>query len=77
VWIAGVLNLIPALSPLIILAALYAIYLFYLGLPTLMGTPSGQVVPYMVVSAIVIIIVSFVLGIVAATIAGVGSYAMV
>src|SRR5689334_3477378 len=29
VWVAGVLYLIPALSPLIVIAALYAIYLFY------------------------------------------------
>jgi hypothetical protein len=74
VWVAGVLNLIPALSVLVLLAALYAIYLFYLGLPVLMNTPSNQVIPYMVVAAIVVIIVSFVLGLVAAAVSGVGGY---
>lgn len=76
VWVAGVLYLIPALSPLVLIAGLYAIYIFYLGLPVLMDTPSGQVIPYMVVSAIVIIVLSIVLGMVAAAISGVGGYGM-
>lgn len=75
VWVAGVLNLIPALGLLTILAGFYAVYLFYLGLPPLMNTPTNQVVPYMVVSAIVVIIVSVVLGLVTAAISGVGTYA--
>jgi Yip1-like protein len=74
VWVAGVLNLLPALSPLIIIAALYAVYLFYLGLPTVMKTPSDQVIPYMVVSAIVVIVVSVCLAFVAAALSGVGAY---
>jgi Yip1 domain len=72
VWVAGVLNLIPALSPLIIIAALYAIYLFYLGLPHLMHTPSDQVIPYMIVSALVVIVISFCLAVVTGVVAGVG-----
>ena len=74
VWIAGVLNLIPALSVLGILAALYAIYVFYLGLPVLMSTPANQIVPYMIVSALVIIVVTFVLGACAALLTGLGTY---
>lgn len=62
VWIAGVLYLIPMLSFLILLAAIYGIYLYYLGVPVLMKTPQEKVIPYMVVSVIVIIIVSFVIG---------------
>src|SRR5436190_17442432 len=61
IWIAGVLNLVPALAVLVILAALYAVYLFYLGLTPVMGTPSNQLIPYMVVSAVVIIVISVVL----------------
>ena len=75
VWVAGVLNLIPVLSPLIIIAALYAIYLFYLGLPAVMKTPSDQVIPYIIVAAIVIIVISVCLGLVAAAISGIGSMA--
>ncbi len=61
---------------LVILAALYAIYLFYLGLPPVMGTPADKVIPYMAVSAVVVIIVSIVLGIFASAIVGLGGYGM-
>ena len=57
VWIAGVVNIIPLLSFMAIVGALYAIYLFYIGLPVMMKTPKDQVVPYMVVSAIAIVVV--------------------
>jgi hypothetical protein len=70
-WIAGVLNLIPALSVLVLIAGLYAIYLFYLGLPTVMQTPAGKVIPYMVVSALVVIVVTVVVGLCTAAISGV------
>jgi hypothetical protein len=70
VWVAGVLNLIPPLAVLTLLAALYAIYLFYLGLPVMMKTPSDQVIPYMLVSAIVIIVITFCLMFVAGIMTG-------
>ena len=72
VWVAGVLNLVPALSPLIVVAALYAVYLFYLGLPFLMHTPSDQVIPFMIVSALVVIVVTVCLAVVTGIVAGVG-----
>ncbi len=59
-WVAGVLQLIPLLGALALLAALYGVYLFYLGLPSVMKTPPDKVIPYMVVSAIVIIVISVV-----------------
>ena len=59
-WVAGVLQLIPLLGILALLAALYGVYLFYLGLPSVMKTPPDKVIPYMVVSAIVIIVISVV-----------------
>jgi Yip1-like protein len=74
IWIAGVLYLVPALAVLIILAALYAVYLFYLGLPPVMSTPSDKVIPYMVVSAVVIIIVSVVVGYITTAIFGFSAY---
>ena len=74
VWVAGVLYLVPALGALVIIAALYAVYLFYLGLPPVMSTPSDKVIPYMVVSALVIIVVSFLLGTVTTAIFGIGAY---
>ena len=73
VWVAGVLHLVPVLGVLTILAALYSIYLFYLGLPVVMSTPTAQVIPYMVVSAVVVIVVSLVLGAVTTAMAGIGA----
>jgi Yip1 domain len=72
VWIAGALNLVPALSPLIIIAAVYAVYVFYLGLPPVMHTPADQVIPYMIVSALIVIVVTMCLAVVTGVIAGVG-----
>ena len=72
-WVAGVLHLVPVLGVLTILAALYSIYLFYLGLPVVMSTPTAQVIPYMLVSAVVVIVVSLVLGAVTTAMAGVGA----
>jgi hypothetical protein len=59
-WVAGVLQLIPMLGALVLLAALYGVYLFYLGLPSVMNTPPNKVIPYMIVSAIVIMVISVV-----------------
>jgi hypothetical protein len=75
VWIAGVLNLVPALAPLQFIAGLYAIYLFYLGLPAVLKTPTDKVIPYMLVSAVVIILVTIVIGAVVGTLTGLSSYA--
>jgi hypothetical protein len=60
-WIAGILTIIPVLGVLVLIASLYGLYLLYLGLPHTMKTPQDKVVPYMVVSIIVLIIVYFVL----------------
>ena len=59
--VAGIFNILPALAILGILG-LYGIYLFYIGLPKLKKTPQDQVVVYMIVSALIIIVVGFVLG---------------
>lgn len=60
-WVAGVLYLVLMLSPLALIAALYAIYLVYLGVPVLMKTPHDKVVPFMVVAAIAVIVLNIVL----------------
>lgn len=71
-WVAGVFNIIPALMVLGILGGLYSIYLFYVGLPVMMKTPRDKVIPYMVVAALVIIVLTVIVGVVAAAITGVG-----
>lgn len=72
-WVAGVFNVIPVLGVLAMLGGLYSIYLFYVGLPVMMKTPAAKVVPYMVVSALVLIVVFFVMALVAGALTGVGS----
>ncbi len=75
-WLAGVFNLIPWLGVLGLLAGLYAIYLFYLGLPHTMKTPQAQEIPYMLVSALVIIVISFCFAFITSMITGVGRYGL-
>jgi hypothetical protein len=60
-WVAGILHIIPYLAILVFIASLYGLYLMYLGMPTMMKTPQDKVVPYLVVSIIVILVVSFLL----------------
>ena len=75
VWLAGVLSLYPPLSALRLIAGIYAIYLYYLGLPGVMQTPPDKVIPYMIASALVIIVVSVVTASIAGSVTGVGSFA--
>jgi uncharacterized membrane protein len=74
-WIAGVLQLVPLLGALGWLAALYGVYLFYLGLPSVMKTPPDKVVPYMIVSVIVIIVISIVTSLISGIFLGVSRFA--
>jgi hypothetical protein len=57
IWIAGALNVIPALYWLMFIMSLYSIYLLYLGLSPIMGTSQNKALVYTVVSIIVIIAV--------------------
>jgi hypothetical protein len=75
VWIAGVLNIIPMLGILVLLAALYSIYLFYLGLPVMMKTPEAKVIVYMIVAAVVMIVVGIVMGVISVALAGMFAFA--
>ena len=68
-WIAGVLNIVPALAIFGALIGLYGIYLFYLGMTPTMKTPQNQIIPYMVVSLIVVIVVQIIVGAIVAAIA--------
>lgn len=75
VWIAGVLNIIPMLGILTMLAGLYSIYVFYLGLPVMMKTPEPKVIVYMVVAAVVIIVISIVMVAISAALTGMFAFA--
>jgi hypothetical protein len=66
VWIVSVLNVIPGLSVLGMIAGLYSLYLLYLGLPTMMDTPPekkvGYVVAVIVTSIVVMVLISMIAG---------------
>jgi hypothetical protein len=59
--LAGVFNVLPALSILGILVAFYALYVMYLGLPVLMKNPKEKTIVYMVVLILASIIAGVVL----------------
>jgi hypothetical protein len=61
-WIAGVLQILPALAILTVFAALYGLYLLYLGLPTLMRCPQDKAVGYTAVVVVCAIVLSIVVG---------------
>jgi hypothetical protein len=69
VWVAGILNILPFLGILALFSWLYTIYVFYLGVPVMMKTPQDKVIPYMVVSAVVMIAVTFTLMLIAGAVA--------
>lgn len=69
-WVAGILHIIPLLGLLVVLASLYGIYLFYLGVSPLMKTPADKVIPYMIVSAVVLIVVYLIVGVITGAVTG-------
>jgi Yip1 domain/zinc-ribbon domain len=56
-WVAAVLNIVPALAVLGLIAALYGLYLLYLGLPVLMRNPPDKSLAYTVVVVLCAIVI--------------------
>jgi hypothetical protein len=75
-WVAGVLFLIPFLSPIAVLLSLYSLYLFYLGLPVLMETPKDKTMGYFIVSILISILVFIVIGFLSRSLFGLGRMGM-
>jgi hypothetical protein len=74
-WIASILGIIPLLGILAALAALvYCIYLLYLGLPHTMKVPQERSGGYTAVTIILGLVLSIVVGWVAAMFSGAGAY---
>ncbi len=72
-WVAGILHIIPALSLLASLAAIYGIYLMYLGLNAgLMETPSDKIATYLVAIIVVTVVIMVVISLLLSTIFAVG-----
>ena len=61
-WLGGVFALVPTLGMLSLFAALYSLYLFYLGLPVLMRVPQERVIGYAAVIVISTVVLFIVIG---------------
>lgn len=73
-WIAGVFQILPALWVLTTIASLYGLYILYLGFLTpMMETPQDKVIPYLVVSILVIAGLLIVVSVIVGAIFAVGS----
>ena len=68
-WVAGIVNLLPALAFVGIIGALYSLYLLYVGLPMLMKSAPDKAMSYTIVVIIVTIVVYIVAGWVARAVA--------
>lgn len=60
-WLAGIFQLVPALSALSIVG-LYSLYLIYLGLPRLMKAPQDKALIYVIVAIVAAVMVWIVAG---------------
>lgn len=60
-FLAGIFYALPGLQQGVILG-LYSVYLFYLGVPVLKTIPEDQRVAYTIVSAILLIVIRFLVG---------------
>jgi len=61
VWLAGILNIFPAIGWLGGLIGLYGLLLLYKGLTPMMKTPEDKRIGYLIVSIIILIVVYFVI----------------
>ena len=75
-WIGGIASILPWVGGLIgLLAAIYSIYLLYLGLPHTMKNPAEKSLAYTAVIVIITIVLALIIGAVVAGITGVGALA--
>jgi len=73
-WIAGIGQVLPWVSVLILLAGgVYSIYLLYLGLPQTMKCPPEKAVGYTAVTIVIAILLSWLVSFVVGGVIGVGS----
>ena len=63
-WLAGIFYLVPTLSILGLVAAIYSLYLLYLGFKPITNVPEEKKTNFFVISLICIIGVSFILSLV-------------
>jgi hypothetical protein len=72
-WVAGMLNILPALSILVVIASIYGLVLLYMGLERVKSVPKDKMVGYFVVVLIAAILVYVVVGAIVSAVAFSGS----
>ena len=60
-WLASILTIIPALGILVLIGAIYGLYLLYLGLPRLMRNPPEKSAGYTALVVVCAIVVGFII----------------
>ena len=60
--VAGIFYIIPSLSPLVLIAGFYGLYLLYIGLPIVMETPKEKAMAYTVVVVVALILIYIIIG---------------
>ncbi|MDR0770259.1 MAG: YIP1 family protein [Burkholderiales bacterium] len=73
VWVASILTIVPALGVLVLLAAIYSLVLYWLGLPKLMKVPEEKKIGFNITVFVCMIVVGIVVSVVMGAIgAGLG-----
>jgi Yip1 domain len=73
VWLGGVFELVPAISLLGLIAALYGLYVLFIGITPVLGVPPGRVVGHFVAIFVASIVVYVVIGLLVRGVAGAGA----
>lgn len=68
--VGGIFALIPALGALTLVAAIYSLYLFFLGVPVLMKVPQEKAIPYTAVVVVCAIVVGAIAGAIVGSVRG-------
>jgi hypothetical protein len=77
-WVAGIFAVVPLLGWLLaMVGSLYSLYLFYLGAPLLMKVNGDKAIAYTAVVVIAAILIGWVIGMINASILGIGAMATV
>jgi hypothetical protein len=74
-FVAGALSVFPPLAMLELLAALWGLYIFYVGVPVVMQTTKDKALPYTIVSMVCAFVIGLVLSIAIGAVLGVVGFA--
>jgi len=74
--VGGIFNLLPALSMLGLIAALYSVYLIYTGIPVLMKSPADKALGYTAVLIVCGVVAGLILGAISAMFTNTGPASM-